>query len=1271
MKRSHLGWMLCCILSLVPFSFGQTATTSLRGVIRDTSGALVQGASVSIADTATGNAYRAVSNTAGYYIFPIVSPAHYLVTIASSGFATQTRTAELLVDQPATIDFVLSVKAEAVTVDVSSSAETLNFTDATMGNSVGTTTIEALPMDGRNPISLLSLQPGVLYMGSEVSDSRQGAVAGGRSDQGNITLDGLDDNDQIFGTAFTGILRSTLDSTEEFRVTTSNGTAASGRSSGAQVNLVTKSGTNKFHGALYEYYRPDNVVANQYFLKYNDVSTGAPNTPPFYLVNTFGGSLGGPIFKDKLFFFFNYEGQRIATHDVVGATVPTPTFMSGGLNYPDATTGQTDTLTAQQVVTADAACTTNTFNGAPVCPQGAGANKAVNTYLSTEPTTTSAIGGDGGLNSGEIFFSSPAPSTLNTSIAKIDYNMNSKNHFFFRGNLQKDIQAGDENFPGQPAASFYDNNTKGMSFGHTWIPTAHIVNDARYGYIRQGWQSGGIAPGVWVDIAGLTQPTAQTGSTLLHVPVNNITDTLTWNKGTHTFAFGGNWRGVTNNHSSNNGSFDNASTNYAYASTLSTFGNLPVPANMASGFTNQWSQAWADLMGVIPELTNVYNYSITGPTTGTALAPGAPISKNFHANEWEGYVQDTWHARPNITVTFGVRYTLLQTPYETHGQQIAPTIDTDTWYKKRESAAQQSEVYEPIISLAPAGKANHAPAYWPEQKNNFAPRAGIVWAPNGRTTLRASAGMYYDHYGESLVNTFDTTGSYGLTAGITNGADELGYENAPRFTGPHNLPNIPLPPFSPTQTFPFTPPVDGFAIDWGMDNHIKTPYAESFNVSLQHQLPGGFTLEQAYVGRLGHHLLHELDLAEPTDYVDPAGGGDYFSAARILSKEVDDAPFGPNGIKVNNNIPAIPYFENVFPYMKNTDYMGENATQATFNNAWAPERYTNGETLGLAILDVFGIFPGSPFTPGGANQSTFWSDQFSSLYSMASIGNSSYNALQFTLRHPASHGLTIDASYTFSKSLDYGSETERVSGNYGGIFSNTDNGFVNFAIQNTWNPKLNRGVSDFDTHSLVTTDWVYALPVGRGKAVFGDSNRVVDALVGGWQWAGLGRWTSGLPFSLESPAYPTNYNNPSMTFNVGGVHTHRNITNGIPHVFDSTTAASINNGIFFGNPIRLPYAGEAGNRNVFRGDGYFDIDSSLMKSWNLGDWATLKFAAEAYNISNSIRFDPSLNGLSGSTGNNTVGTYTVPLSTYRRMQFGVRVDFYPSRRKKLKAPAHC
>ena len=1257
MKRFLSGWVLFCILSFATFAFAQSATTSLRGVVKDSSGALVPGATIDLADQATGNAYHAVSNAAGYYIFPIVSPAHYLITVAHSGFATQNRTAELLVDQPATIDFVLGVKGEAVTVDVSSAAETLDMTDATMGNAVGNPTIEALPMDGRNPVNLLSLQPGVLYVGSEISDSRQGAVAGGRSDQGNITLDGLDDNDQIFGTAFTGVLRSTLDSTEEFRVTTSNGTAAAGRSSGAQVNLVTKSGTNKEHGSVYEYYRPTNTVANSYFYKNEEIVSMDPNIPQKYVLNTFGGTVGGPILKDKLFYFFNYEGQRQAISDVVEATVPTPSFMAGGLQYID-TSGNNDPLTPTQVATMDEPCTKNTFQGQPVCPNGPGANQAVHNYLLPVTTSINPVGGDGGLNSAALFFTSPAPSTLNTSILKLDYTMNSKNRFFVRGNLQKDTTAGDENLPGQGAATFYDDNTKGLAAGHTWIPTTHIVNDARYAYVRQGWQNGGIAPGTWVDIYGLTQPTAQTGTSLLHVPVNNITDTLTWNKGDHTLAFGGNWRGITNHHSGNGGSFGGGSTNYQYANTS----DLPTPPNLASGFNTSWQLAWANLMGIVPEVSEPFNYAITSPTSAAAMPEGAPVTRNFHSNEWEGYVQDGWHLRSNITVTLGLRYTLLQTPYETNGQQISYTTDMDAWYKKRESAAQAGQVYEPLLELAPSGKAKNAPGFWPEEKKAFAPRVGVVFSPDAKTSIRASAGIYFDHYGESIVNTWDTSGEseIGLAAEITNTADNLGFEQAPRFTGPHTLPDIPLPSFPTTETYPFAPDVGSYGINWGMDNHIKTPYAEAFNVSFQHQLPGGFTFEEAYVGRLGHHLLQDLDQAEPVDLVDPSGGGDYFSNAAILSKAVDAAPFGTQqyGIfagttqKINNNIPMIPYFENVFSYMRNYDYLGESASQAVFNNAWAPFRYNNGETFSLYWMDVdpYGFFPGSPVHSSG--QPDFWSQQFSSLYALSSVGNSSYNALQFTLRHPASHGLTVDVSYTFSKSLDWGSEAERSS-----IFTNQDDAYVNFSIQNTWNPQLNKGVSDFDTHSLVSGDWVYALPVGRGKALLGSSNRVADAFIGGWQWAGLGRWTSGLPFSLQSVAYPTNFNYQAFGFNVGGVRTHRNITNGIPHVFDSNTASAIGNGIYYGNPIRLPYAGEAGSRNNFRGDGYLDLDSSISKTWGLGDWAKLKFAAEAYNLTNTVRFDTSPVGLVNGTGSTTLGTYDAPLSTYRRMQFGLRVDF--------------
>jgi hypothetical protein len=497
--------------------------------VKDSSGALVQGATITLADQATDNKYHAVSNgSAGFYVFPIIEPARYLITITSKGFATETRTAELLVDQPATLDFTLSVKSDAVTVDVSSAAETLDFTDATMGNSVGNTTIEALPMDGRNPINLLSLQPGVLYMGSEVVDSRQGAVAGGRSDQGNITLDGLDDNDQIFGTAFTGILRSTLDSTEEFRVTTSNGTAASGRSSGAQINLVTKSGTNHYHGALYEYYRPDNVVANQYFLKYNEVSTpNTPNVPPFYLVNTFGGALGAPIMKDKLFYFFNYEGQRIATrrcrqppcpHPLHGRRAELRRRVHREHGYPDARAGRrngscpappTPSMGLRSAPMVRRQCRRSQIPGPPSPPRSA---------PSAATAASTAV---------RLFLLLSSPSTLNTSILKIDYNMNSKNHFFVRGNLQKDTTAGDENFPWTARRHLLRRQHQGHELRPHLDSHRPHRQRPRYGYIRQGWQSGGIAPGEWVDIFGLTQPTAQTGTTQLHVPVNNITDTLT------------------------------------------------------------------------------------------------------------------------------------------------------------------------------------------------------------------------------------------------------------------------------------------------------------------------------------------------------------------------------------------------------------------------------------------------------------------------------------------------------------------------------------------------------------------------------------------------------------------------------------------------------------------------------------------------------------------------------------------------------------------------
>ena len=666
MKRSHLGAMLWCILissCLTSFQtvFAQSATTSLRGIVTDPSGALVPNATVTITDQAVNKTLTAVTNGEGLYRFPQIAPARYLVTVTAQGLGDQSKTAELLVDQPATIDFKLTIQSSSVTVDVSSSAQTLNTSDATLGDSVGNETIQALPMEGRDPVSLLTLQPGVLYLGNpaenNTNDSRSGSVNGGRSDQGNITLDGLDDNDQIGGTAFTGVLRSTLDSTEEFRVTTSNGTAASGRSSGAQVSLVTKSGTNQYHGALYEYYRPTNTVANNWFNKYQELLLGEPNVPQKYVQNTFGGALGGPIKKDKLYFFFNYEGLRKSVNDVVTQTLPTAQFYQGELGYVN-TAGTTTYLNAAQVTALDSGCTTNV-------PCGPNANViayyqplATAGFYGTTPTA-----GDGVNNAGFIF-SSPAPATLNTSIVKIDYNLTSKQQLFFRGNLQKDTQDGDENLPGQPASYRMEDNTKGFAVGHTWTPTSNMVNDARYAYIRQGYASRGIGSGQpdWVDFRFLSQPTSHTLSTVVNVPVNNITDNFTWSKGTHTINLGGNWRGIANNRGTDSNSYSNASTNPYW---LADFPNAP--GDLAGGFDNSYQIAYDTLVGTVPSTTQQFNYSVTSNTAGSEFADGAFINRHFKANEFEYFAQDSWRITPKLTFGFGLRHSILQAPLRVQG----------------------------------------------------------------------------------------------------------------------------------------------------------------------------------------------------------------------------------------------------------------------------------------------------------------------------------------------------------------------------------------------------------------------------------------------------------------------------------------------------------------------------------------------------------------------------------------------------------------------------
>jgi hypothetical protein len=1261
MRRILSLLVLLFAVSLAAVSFAQNASTSLRGAVTDTSGAAIPGATVSILNSAVGTVATAKTNGQGEYAFQQLTPGKYTITATMAGFAKYVVTADLLVAQPATINLKLGVTAESVTVDVSATAQTINTTDASIGNSIDNQTIMELPSEARNPQTLLALQPGVLFIGNtDSSESRNGVVSGARADQTNITLDGVDNNDQIQPAAFTGVLRTTLDSTEEFRVTTSNANADTGRSSGGQVNLVTRSGTNQLHGSLYDYNRTNFGEANDYYLKNAQLGSDLPNTPPKLIYNVYGTRLGGPIKKDKIFLFGNYEGERQLVGQNVTQTVPTASLAAGQLKYPG-NDGNLHTLSPAQVASMDPNCTAN-----GTCPQGPGDNPASLALFALYPAANSKTVGDT-YNTAGYTFSSPVLTVDNVYISRLDYNLSDKYRLYVRASMQNDTTGGSSQFPGQPPASKNTNDSRGISGNFTWTIKSNLINNARYGFIRQTYATTGIGDGNYTNFRSLSSPEAETRSSSTLVPTHNFIDDLTWTKGRHTIQFGANYRKFDYQNSTDGNSYNSAIAN-AYWILNSGFagqGGTFDPAafgypTVADGsvktvpsFTSNYDFAVSMLAGLTDEESDHLNYQLAkGGATASILGVGVPVKRSFKTNELEYYVQDSFKPIPNLTITAGLRHTILETPYEANGQQVQPTINIHDWFTTRAAQAAQGNSVQPEISFAASGKANGGKPFYPMNWGNIAPRLAFVFAPApaegsflnklfggaGKSSIRAGFGVYYDHFGEGLVTSYSQHGSFSLSSELTNPANVLTADNTPRFTGLHNLPGlIPTSSRVPTITYPQkpsdNPATTGFAITQGLDDRIKTPYSEVFNLSLQRELKGGFTLETDYVGRLGRHLLQQLDLAQPLNLVDNKSGMDYYTAGTMLSKDVDQ------GLSATQ-IQSVPYFEDLFPDAAGLDAAGDGtagytATQNIYNNLW---QYVRGnETDGLYALDI-GCDPGC-----GGQIGRYWPLQYSSLYVTSSDGTSNYNALQVILRHPMKNSVQFDLSYTLSKSLDLGSDTEGNTTGSGNAYGFLLDGF---------NPKKNYSVSDFDTRHLLTADWVVKLPVGRGSHFLPNSSHLLDAVVGGWDLSGIARVSSGLPFGLyDGDGWSTNWEYESYEVQTGKIKTKKNLNaNGVPQVFDPKYAPVA------GSTFRDSYPGEAGERNFYYGDGYFDVDAGMHKVVKLGDRYNFAVGAEVYNLTNSARFDVHSLDL-GSTDGAQLGVYSGTLTTYRRMQFSGRFEF--------------
>jgi hypothetical protein len=1252
------GRIIMAILFLgisASLAWGQ-ATTSLRGTITDSTGAVIPGAKVTLTNPSTGAKRTTASSQDGVYQLLQVLPGTYSLNVEAQGFQTfLVDRVQLLVNSPATVDAVMQVGAQTQTVSVSAEAANLNTTDAALGKPFTEFQVTQLPIESRNVVELLSLQTGVSYLGDRsdinlTEDSRSGAVNGTRSDQSNVTLDGVDVNDLAHGMAFTSVLRQTPDSLQEFNVTTTSYGADQGRSAGAQVAFVTKSGTNEFHGSAYEYLRNTATSANDWFIKRDELQSGLPNQPPQLNRNIYGGSIGGPIWKDRAFFFTNIDLRNDREQQSVIQTVPSMQLRQGIVQY-QTVGGGTYSLTPADLTALD--------------PLHIGPNPAMLNYFQSYPVPNNNSVGDG-LNFVGYGFPGYVLNNYYTYIARFDLHLNSSGteNLFWRGDLDNDYQSGTPFLPGLPPENPNSAYNKGYAVGLISSLGPNKVNSFTWGETRVSEAFGGDYANPYILVRGLSQNFFFGHSYIL--PVYNAQDAFTWTRGTHTFNFGGGIWMIYNNRASDQNSWSYGLTNSAwldYGGLANTGGPMdPATGGFPAvdpGFNNGYDFPTMGLLGIVSEVNAIYNFT----PTAQVLAQGAPVQRHFSQRAYEPYFMDSWRMTPNLTFTYGLRWSLQSPVWENQGYQVGPNVNMSQYFSTEASNAAQGipENQMPLISFNPAGPYYGRAGYYPWDYHDFAPRLAFAYSPHassgilnklfgdgGKTVIRAGVGMAYDHFGEPLVDSFDANGSFGLSTQINNAAAVQDVSCAPRLTALNQIPsggcggNIVIPP--PPPGFPSTPPsgafAGGLAIAQGIDNGLTTPYSYMMNFTVERELTPNTLLSVSYVGNLGRHLLAQADLTTPTNLVDKSSGVSYFQAAQRFAQLIN------SGVPTTSITPSLvgstaAFWTNVFGPAAGQGPCGANCT--ALQSAYAAfAAFPNNWTTGLYNLDVPGIICANGCSSLGAY--AFFQPQYSSLYAWRSITNSSYNSLQVNLSKKFSQGVQYNFNYTYSRCIDIESDAEHVP-IYGGISDGQ--------IVNAFAPGQLRSVCDFDTTHQINSEWVTELPFGRGMHFAHNAGGALNSLIGGWQVGGIIRWSSGLPFTIDNGFYfPTDWQLEGAATLVGPTP-----VTGTTKFGDGTVNAFVNPAAALAAYTNT-VPGGSGIRNNLRGDGYYGFDANLGKSWAMpwSDQQTLQFRWEVFNIPNALRFNVGSH-LSEIDIASTFGNYTGLLTNPRVMQFVLRYEF--------------
>jgi hypothetical protein len=1202
-------------------------TASMTGTVTDTSGAVVPGATVELANPATGKVYKTLSGENGSYTFANVTPGPgYKETVSRDGFQTTLLTDLYLnVATTRTQNVKLAIGAVSQTVAVSASNQdvTLDTTDATVGNNFEVQYLNDLPVALRDsPTALLAQQPGM---------TSDGSATGARTDQNRLTLDGLDVNDMATGASLnaenngagrlnTIIGNAPVDSLQEFRGTTAGDLASDGSGGGGQFEMVTKSGTNHFHGNINEYHRDTDLEANEWFNNFD----GVPRSP--LIRNQFGGNVGGPIWKNKAFFFFDYNGRRDTLAGQAERTVPTSTFLTNDV--------QNDTITYYTNITAQTKSVVPASTVASYDPQGKGFDSAMMTAIGARYPAPNDFSGDKGdlLNTAGYRFNAPTPYKENNYVGRLDINPFEKHHFFGRvtynrtNGVNKAAQ-----FSTDPETFPYIDNSHAWVAGWDWSISSTKTNSLIWGetvanlgfpvtYNPQGanqynWDGdptgGDFLDGIYASAAG-----AQ--SRIFPIPV--VRDDFHWDKGRHSLSFGGTFK-YPSPHFSNYNDYNSPNLGLGGGVTGLTdsdswqFRPKDLDRNQTS--LTIYDSALVFGLGRFASAGATYNYT----AAGSVVPQGTGLQTEFKYYETEFYFGDTWKVTPSLTFTYGVRYQNYTVPYEVHGLEAVQSESFKNFMDARisQSAAgvggantlPGGTAAVPYITYSLGGKENKGPAYFSPSKYDFAPRVAFAWTPTAdhKFVVNGGGGIVFD---QTVVNAFlqeqaqysylfqsSGTKNFGLAGDTAHSPAYYSLLNNPRFTA---LAAPPQGPTAPAITKPYSPFIgpgdpncnggagpcglaNGNAFNVSVDSSLPTPYNIVYNFGIQQEIKGGYILKLGYAGRLGRRLLAQADAEQLIDFPDKISGQELSQAVANLTTWLRQ---NPNANPAS--APAQPWFEHV---LNANPSGGTNTGYIASNLAPYPARGDVADTVEL--MSNAGLLPANVGMASQFSENTFFTDK----------GFSAYNGLLATLHKNSSHGLQFDLNYTWSHSID---NVSLVANSYafGGY------GFICDVLR----PRLCRGNSDFDVTNYLNGNFLYQLPFGRGRDFASTLPRWADEVIGGWSLSGLPSWHTGTPYMANSVAFLMSYSNEDpaiLTGSLGPMKSHVTVQNGQVYAFKDYQTAI--------NQYRGPVGFEMGSRNNLRGPGYFNVDLGLGKTFPVyREGVNLKFRVDAFNALNHPNF---------------------------------------------------